>query len=139
MSEQPVPRRGYGGFFDALVRRPVTLLVLFAALIVVGLISYARIPIQMMPEGIVEPALQIWARHPGASAQENEEKVTRVLEEQLRTLAGIERIDSGSSDDSVWIQVSFDAGQDMDVARAEVRDRIERARPLLACRPTCSK
>jgi HAE1 family hydrophobic/amphiphilic exporter-1 len=123
--------RGYGGFFTTLVSRPVTLLVIFAALVVVGLISYARIPIQMMPEGIVEPALQIWARNPGASAQENEEKVTRVLEEQLRTLTGIERIDSGSGDDSVWVQVSFDAGQDMDVARAEVRDRIERARPLL--------
>ncbi len=118
-------------FFDALVRRPVMLLVIFAALVVVGMLAFLRIPLQMMPDGIVEPGLQIFVQHPGASAQENEEKVARVLEEQLRTLTGIEEIESGSSDDSLWIWVQFNATQDMDIARAEVRDRVERARPLL--------
>lgn len=124
---EPVP----GGFFGELVRRPVALLVIFTALIVVGAIAYLRIPLQMMPEGFVDAELQIWASNPGASAAENETKVARVIEEQLRTLTGIERIESGSSDDSVWVEVTFDVGQDMDIARAEVRDRLERARPLL--------
>ncbi|HVS18755.1 MAG TPA: efflux RND transporter permease subunit, partial [Planctomycetota bacterium] len=120
-----------GGLFGVLVRRPVALLVIFTALIVVGVIAYARIPLQLMPEGFVDADLQIWCRNPGASAAENETKVARVIEEQMRTLTGIERIESGSSDDSVWVEVTFDVGQDMDVARAEVRDRLERARPLL--------
>ncbi len=120
-----------GSFYDGLVRRPVALLVIFAALMVVGLIAYARIPIQMMPEGLVEPGLQVMCFHPGASAQENEDKVTRVLEEQVRTLAGIEEIQSVTRNDNVMLWVQFDANTDMTLAKAEVRDRIERARPLL--------
>ncbi len=119
------------GMYSSLVRRPVALLVIFTALLVVGLITYARIPIQMMPDGLVEPGLGVWCMHPGASAQENEDKVARVLEEQLRTLAGIEQIQSTSRADSVNLWVQFDANTDMTLAKAEVRDRVERARPAL--------
>ena len=119
------------GFFATTVGRPVTLFVLFLTLIVIGTIAYVEIPLQAMPSGIVEPGLQVWAANPGASAPENEEKVTRVLEEQLRTLAGVREIESGSNPDSIWIWISFAADMDMELAKAEVRDRIERARPLL--------
>lgn len=119
------------GFFAALVRRPITLLVVFVTLMVIGVIAYVRIPLQMMPEGIVEPGLQVFAMHPGASAEENEERVARLLEEELRTIAGIAELSSRSSDDSVNLSVRFDAEVDMDLAKAEVRDRIERARPKL--------
>jgi HAE1 family hydrophobic/amphiphilic exporter-1 len=118
-------------FYATIVARPVTLFVVFVTLLVIGVIAYIDIPLQAMPSGIVEPGLQVWAANPGASAPENEEKVTRVLEEQLRTLPGVREIESGSSPDSVWIWVSFDADTDMDLAKADVRDRVERARPLL--------
>jgi HAE1 family hydrophobic/amphiphilic exporter-1 len=84
-----------------------------------------------MPDGIVEPGLQIYAVHPGASAEENEQQVARTLEEELRTVSGIGEIASSSSDDQVNISVRFDANTNMDLAKAEVRDRIERARPKL--------
>ncbi|MCE9595173.1 MAG: efflux RND transporter permease subunit [Planctomycetes bacterium] len=119
------------GFFGALVKRPVTLIVLFASAIVIGLICYQRIPVQMMPDGIVEPGLWISAANPGGSAKENEEKVARVLEEEIRTLAGVERIQSNSRDDFVSLEVEFNARVSMDLAKAEVRDRIERARSKL--------
>lgn len=120
-----------GGFFGGLVRHPVTLLVVFVTLMVIGVISYLRIPVQMMPDGIVEPGLQVFAIHPGSSAEENEEQVARLLEEELRTIAGISELRSTSSDDRVGVSVRFDANTDMDLAKAEVRDRIERARPKL--------
>jgi multidrug efflux pump subunit AcrB len=119
---------GGRGFYGALVRRPVTMLVVFVALLVVGLLSYLRIPVQMMPDGMVEPGLQVWISHPAASAQENEEKVVRVVEEQIRTLPGIAEIHSSAGDDSAWIYVAFDADTDMELAKAELRDRVERAR-----------
>jgi multidrug efflux pump subunit AcrB len=121
----------YRGFYGGLVRRPVMLLVVFLALLVIGIISYMRIPVQMMPDGFVEPGLQVFVSNPGASAQENEDKVTRVLEEQIRTLTGVEQIESGSNDDNVWVWIQFDANTDMELAKAEVRDRLERARPQL--------
>ncbi|MCK6448748.1 MAG: efflux RND transporter permease subunit [Planctomycetes bacterium] len=119
------------GFFGALVRRPVTLLVLFASMVVIGLISYQRIPVQMMPDGFTEPGLWITAANPGASAKENEEKVARILEEELRTLAGVERMESDSRDDFVSLQIEFNAELSMDLLKAEVRDRLERARAKL--------
>ena len=118
-------------FYQRLVQRPVALLVIFVALLVIGVLAYIRIPVQLMPDGFVEPGLQVWVANPGASALENEQKVVRVIEEQLRTLPGIEDLDSTASDDSAFTFVRFDGSVDMDLAKAEVRDRVERARPQL--------
>jgi multidrug efflux pump subunit AcrB len=120
-----------GGFFGALSRRPITLLTLCLTLIGIGLVAWARIPIQMMPDGLSSPGLQIYVVNPGASAPENEEQVARVLEEELRTLIGIEDINSSVRQDVVSVSVGFQADTDMNLAKAEVRDRVERARPKL--------
>ena len=119
------------GFHARLVRRPVGTLVIFATLLVVGLIAYQRIPIQLLPSGYNEPSLWMWISNPGASAQENEELVARVIEEQLRTISGIEDLRSYSESDVVRMRLSFAGNADMKVAKAEVRDRLERAQPSL--------
>jgi HAE1 family hydrophobic/amphiphilic exporter-1 len=118
-------------FFGALVRRPVMLFTLCLTLVVIGIVTWVRIPVQMMPDGIVEPGLQVFVQNIGASAPENEEQVARVLEEELRTIQGIQDIDSSSRQDSVMASVHFQATTDMNLAKAEVRDRVERARPKL--------
>jgi HAE1 family hydrophobic/amphiphilic exporter-1 len=116
-------------FFGALVRRPVMLFTLCLTLVVIGIVTWVRIPVQMMPDGIVEPGLQVFVQNIGASAPENEEQVARVLEEELRTIQGIQDIDSSARQDSVMASVHFQATTDMNLAKAEVRDRVERARP----------
>ncbi len=120
-----------GGFFGLLSRKPITLFTICLTLIGVGLVAWVRIPIQMMPDGINAPGLQIFVQNTGASAPENEEQVARVLEEELRTLIGVEDIDSSVRQDVVMISVGFLAETDMNLAKAEVRDRVERARPKL--------
>ena len=119
------------GFFHALVRRPIALLVLFVTLIVISVIAYQRIPLQLFPSGFTEPGLFIWIPNPGSSAQENEELVARVVEEQLRTLSGIEEMRSWSESNVVRFRLNFSGSADMDLAKAEVRDRVERAWPSL--------
>ena len=119
------------GFFGLTVRRPIGLFVVFLTMLVVGGISYLRIPLQLMPSGFAEPGLFMFVPNPGASARENEEKVARVIEEQLRTLAGIERVHSWSREDSVRMSLQFDSDLPVDLMKAEVRDRLERARPQL--------
>ncbi|HEX6885147.1 MAG TPA: efflux RND transporter permease subunit, partial [Planctomycetota bacterium] len=118
-------------FFDQLVARPVAVGVLFVTLIVISLIAYTRTPVQLLPSGFNEPSLFTWIPNPGASAQENEELVARPVEEQLRTISGIENLRSWSDRDSVQIAISFSGSTDMSLAKAEVRDRIERAWPSL--------
>jgi multidrug efflux pump subunit AcrB len=118
------------GFHASAVRRPVGLLVAFITLMVIGGIAYSRIPLQMLPNGLSGSRLTVFVRHPGSSAQENEEKVARVIEEQFRTLPDLEDVWSRSGPDDVRISVRFNQ-TDMDLAKAELRDRIERARPLM--------
>ena len=118
-------------FFDGMVARPVALLVLFVTLVVISVIAYRRVPLQLMPDGFAEPRIFAWIPTPGASAQENEELVARPVEEQLRTISGIELLRSRSERDSVEFMISFSGSTDMNLAKAEVRDRIERAWPSL--------
>ena len=119
------------GFFASTVRRPIGLGVAFVTLMVIGVIAYVRIPLKLMPSGLQAPSLLMWIPNEGSGARENEEKVARPIEEELRTLAGIERIVSTSREGSVFLRVAFDANLNIDLAKAEVRDRLERARPLL--------
>lgn len=119
------------GLFEGAVARPVTLLVSFAALIVVAVIAYSRIPLEMLPGGIQSNGLTVIAWNPGASAEENEAKVVRPLEEQIRTMAAVADVYSWSAEGQARVEVMFERGADMDLARAELRDRIERTRPEL--------
>ncbi len=120
-----------GGIHRALLGRPVLLLVLFACVFVIGGIALREIPLQMMPDGFSNPGLQIYVSNPGAGSAENEEQVTQPIEEELRTLPGIERVESSTRQDSVFVWLGFRSDTDMDLAKADVRDRIERARPKL--------
>ncbi len=122
---------GAGGFFTGAVRRPVALSVAFLTLMVVGAIAYARIPVEMMPSGFAANQLYVWITHPGASAQENEREVVRPIEEQIRTLSGIDHVYSRASPDEVGISIVYASSVDMDLAKAELRDRLERVRPTL--------
>ncbi len=119
------------GFFHGTVGRPVALMVCFATLIVLGLIAYERIQVQLLPSSWQEPAIRMWIPNPGSSAEENEEQVARTIEEQLRTLTGIQEVRSWSFEDGAQLNVSFDSSLDLDLTKAEIRDRIERARPQL--------
>ncbi len=119
------------GLFAATVGRPVALSVAFLTLLVVGAIAYQRIPLQLLPSGFTQPEVNVWIPNPGASAHENEEEVAKVVEDELETLTGIEELRSWSDQDSVFMRIEFSGTADMDLAKAEVRDRIERARPLL--------
>ena len=119
------------GLAATLVDRPIGLFVAFVTLIVVGVIAYIDIPLQLLPDGIQGTNLTVWVNHPGSSAAENEEKVARVLEEQFRTLPQLENLSSRSGEGSVFVRVGFNGKADMQLAKAELRDRVERARPQL--------
>ncbi len=122
---------GSKSWYGAAVRRPVMLFVTMSALLVIALIAYIRIPVEMMPRGMQDDGLRVIIPNPGSSAQENETKVARIVEEQIRTLSGISNVYSRSSEDRCVISVNYDRNVDMDVAKAELRDRLERARPQL--------
>lgn len=131
----PTPTTGQrpvkSGFFGLTVGRPIAMGVLFVTLILLGVIAYTRIPLQFLPGGIQGTRFSITVPNPGASAQENVDKVARVLEEQFNTIQDIEEVRSYSSNDRVRLRVKYSGEANTDLAKAELRDRIERARAEL--------
>lgn len=114
-----------------LVSRPITVFMLFLTLIGTGVLAYMRIPLTLLPGGLSESSLSVGFPYPGAGPKEVEDQITRPVEEELRTIPGITEIFSVSSEGYSNINVSFGPQSDMDMAYAEVRDRVERIRGLL--------
>ncbi|MEM9379988.1 MAG: efflux RND transporter permease subunit [Planctomycetota bacterium] len=120
--------RSTGGFFGLTVSRPIAMGVLFVTAVLIGAIAYTRIPLKFLPSGIDGSRFTVLVPNAGATAQENVDKVARIMEEQFRTLPNIADIRSYSGTDSVRLRVQFDGNADGDLSKAELRDRIERAR-----------
>ncbi len=112
------------------VKRPVTNLMIFSAIIVLAFYSLTRIGIDSMPE-IEPPSISVISSYPGASPEDVEAKVTEVLENQLATTPGLEKITSASSEGTSRITLKFIWGTNLDEASNDIRDRIDLAKRLL--------
>lgn len=119
------------GLAAALVRRPVTLFMLFLTLLGTGVMAYTRIPLTFLPEGIAGDSLTVILPFPGAAPAEVEDQLAIPVEDALQTIPGIKGITAFSNEGSAAVQVEFSSDTDMDVAYGEVRDRIERIRNAL--------
>ncbi len=113
------------------VNRPVTVLMIFLALTVVGIVAYSDIPIELFPKGFVFPALGIWVPYNNANPSEIEEQIARPIEEIVQTIHGVRRVETSSRNNGCWTWIEFAGKTDMDVAYADLRDRIDRVKPEL--------
>ncbi|MCX5668537.1 MAG: efflux RND transporter permease subunit [Candidatus Omnitrophica bacterium] len=112
------------------VKKPVTNLMIFLAIIILALYSLSRLGIDMMPE-IEPPSITVISTYPGAGSEDVETNVTEELENQLGTTPGLEKITSNSSEGSSLITLKFIWGTNLDEASNDVRDRIELAKRFL--------
>ena len=111
--------------------RRITVLVLLATALVVGVIATVGIPLELLPRGFTEPSLTVRAVWTDSPAQEMLDKVTLPLEEELSTIPGLTNIFAFASTGFTRCHMTFKIGTDMDVAYREVRDRVERAKARL--------
>ncbi|MFB3918549.1 MAG: efflux RND transporter permease subunit [Candidatus Velamenicoccus archaeovorus] len=112
------------------VRKPVSNLMIFSAIIILAFYSLTRIGIDIMPE-IEPPIISVIAAYPGANPQDVEIKVTEPLENQLATTPGLEKITSRSMEGASVISLKFKWGTNLDEASNDIRDRIEQAKRYL--------
>ena len=113
------------------VNRPVTVVMSLVALLVVGYIAYTRIPLTLFPDGFEYPRLFAWAHYPNAGAVEVEQKVVRHLEEAVAQVSRVKRIRSNAYSGGGNVQVEFQKGTDLQLAFAEMKDRLDRVMPEL--------
>jgi len=108
------------------LRKPVTVIMIFIALLVVGIIAYTRIPITLLPGGMENRWLGLWVPYPNASPAEVEQQITRPVEAVLRTMSNIEQIVTNSGESGCWASVVFRQTADMNEAYNQLRDRVDR-------------
>lgn len=109
------------------VRRPVTVMMLFLALLVLGALAWARIPLELMPGGFVLNKLWVWIPFADSTPRETEQSVLRPVEEQLATAPGVSSLNGRASSGSARVQLDFHRSLSMDEAYNAVVDRMERA------------
>jgi len=108
------------------VRRPITALMLFLGIILVGVFCFVQMPIDLLPEMDI-PSITVVTPYQGASSEEVEEKITRVLEEQLATVEDLKHITSTSMEGISFIVLQFEWQTDLDTRANDVRDAIDMA------------
>lgn len=119
------------GMVNTFINKPVATMTLLAVIVTLGLIAYVRIPIQLLPDGFGNQTFTIFIANENSNPRETEDRVSRIVEEQVRTIPGVRRVRSQSGADRASIRVEFAGNSDMDVAYAELRDRMEKIRPQL--------
>ncbi|MDD2688618.1 MAG: efflux RND transporter permease subunit [Candidatus Omnitrophica bacterium] len=112
------------------VKRPVTNIMIFSAIIILALYSLTRLGIDSMPE-IEPPAISVISTYAGASPEDVEIKVSEPLENQLATTPGLEKITSRSLEGLSVLTLKFIWGTNLDEASNDIRDRIEQTKRYL--------
>ena len=115
---------------ETCIKRPVFATVLSIVVLLVGLISYSRLAVREYPR-IDEPVVTVETKYTGASAEVMESRVTKILEDSLAGIEGVDVMTSVSRTETSQITVRFRLTRDPDSAAADVRDKVARVRAKL--------
>jgi HAE1 family hydrophobic/amphiphilic exporter-1 len=127
--------------YESAVKKPITTLMIFIAVIVIGIYSLSRLAIDYFPE-IEFPTITVLTTYPGANSENIEQNITKPIEEQLSALNNLKKITSRSSDNISIITVEFNFGTNLDESANDIRNVIDRVVPFLPSgvdRPTILK
>ena len=112
------------------VKRPVATLMAFVAVFLLGLIAWQRLAIDMMPE-IESPSISVFTRWDGASTEDVEQQITRVIESALGSVTDLDEITSTTSEGVSRVTCKFKWGTELGEAANDMRDLLERAKRRL--------
>ena len=115
---------------EIALRRPITTVVIFVALALVGLIASRLLPLEKFPD-IEFPGIFIEIPYEGSTPEEIERLITRPVEEALATLSGVERMVSTSTDNNSQIFLQFGWDQSMGAKGIEARAKVDGIRHQL--------
>ena len=115
---------------ETSIRRPVFASVLSLLIMLVGAVSFNRLSVREYPK-IDEPVVSVQTRFGGASSEVIEGQVTKILEDSLSGIEGVDVITSSSRPERSQISIRFALTRDADSAAADVRDKVSRVRQRL--------
>lgn len=112
------------------IQRPVTTVMVVFIVILLGIVSIGRLPVDLLPSFELPYAL-VMTSYNGAGPQEIESLITKPLESMVGTVSNLKNITSTSSNGSSMIFVEFNDGTDMDVAMLNMREKIDMIKDFL--------
>ncbi len=106
------------------LKRRVTISMLCVAVALFGLVSFGRLPINLLPD-LSYPSLTVETRLPGAAPAEVEALISRPIEEVVGVVAGVRRLTSASRPGLSQVTLEFEWGREMDFASLDVREKLD--------------
>jgi hydrophobic/amphiphilic exporter-1 (mainly G- bacteria), HAE1 family len=112
------------------IARPVAVAMFFLAVTFLGIISFTRLPVDLLPD-VAYPKLVIYTTNPETAPAEIERFVTEPIEQAVARLPGVEQIESVSREGVSMVVLRFAWGTDMDFAALNVREKVDGLRGVL--------
>ena len=112
------------------LRRPVTLAMALASLVVLGVVSVQKLPLDFLPH-MEFPFIGVQVQYPNGIPSEVEKEIVMPIEEVLATLGGVRELNSNSDGDGAFVGVQFDWGRDVNLLRMEVKEKVDQIRDEL--------
>lgn len=109
--------------YEGAVKRPIMTALCFLAIVVFGLFSFSKLPIDQLPN-VESNTIMVFTYYSGASASDIENNVTRPLESTLNSCSYIKHITSQSSENVSIVTLEFEFGHDIDDLTNDVRDKL---------------
>ena len=116
--------------YSGAVKRPVMTTLGFVAVLIIGLFSLTKLPIDLFPD-IETNTIMVMTSYPGASAEDIEQNVTRPLENTLNSVEHLKHITSKSKENVSIITLEFEFGYDIDVLTNYTRDKLDMVKSYL--------
>ena len=115
---------------DISIKQPVFITMVILSLVVVGVLSYSRLGVDLMPD-VSLPYVAVVIANPGVGPEEMETQVSKPIEDVLSTINGIDKITSTSSEGVSLILAAFVLEKDAQTAATEVREKVAGIRNTL--------
>ncbi|GHV65781.1 multidrug transporter AcrB [Bacteroidia bacterium] len=116
--------------YSTAVNKPISTMMIFVAILVLGVFSYMSLPVDLYPK-MDPPFMTVMATYPGANAEDIEENITKILENQLNGVQNLKELTSTSYDNLSVVSLEFEWEVNLDEASNDVRDAVERSMSLL--------
>ena len=110
--------------YESSVRKPVMTSIIFIAVVILGLFSYNKLPIDLLPK-IETNTIMVMTTYDGASASDVETNVTRPLESSLNAVSNLKNINSTSKENRSIITMEFEYGLDLNVVTNDIRNKLD--------------
>ena len=109
--------------YSSAVKKPITTIMIFVGVIVLGIYSYFQLPVDYFPK-MDPPMITVFTFYPGANAADVEQNITRKLEDGFGSLSNLKKLKSSSKENISVITLEYEWGSNLDEAVNEVRNAV---------------